>query len=409
MVRSHLAGLAPGRRLIAALLVQVGVLALLAVHVAASPSIPVLGVGTAAAAEPTAVDLGTVGGATSRAVALNGLGQVAGDAETSSGATHAFRWATKGPMRDLGTLGGRDSHAVAINAAGDIAGYAQTSAGAWRAVLWPARGPIRNLGTLGGADTRATDLNDQRQVVGTSERADGTQVAFRWTPAGGMQELGTLGGAQSRAQSINSLGQVAGSSTLPDGQWRAFLWAPTTGMQDLGTLGGTGSFAVAVNALGQVTGDSQTDPEAPFSYAFRWSPDEGMRLLECTYCGDYVYARAISDAGDVVGVGVPWSHGPSYALRWAPTGRIMLEQPCGADVYPCDSNEATDVNADGLVSGAVSTATGYQAARWAADGQLQYLPTLGGITSRAVAINGSGQVAGWSQTPSGAIHAVLWR
>jgi probable HAF family extracellular repeat protein len=405
---SRVAGVARGRRLVAALLVQFGTLALLTLQLVAPPSIPVLGVGTAAAAEPTAVDLGTLGGASSRAVAINGLGQVAGDSETARGATHAFRWA-KGRMRDLRTLGGRDSHAVAINAAGDIAGYAQTSAGEWRAVMWPAHGRVNNQGTLGGAYSTATDLNDQRHVVGTAERADGTRVAFRWTPAGGMQDLGTLGGAASTAQSINSLGQVAGSADIPDGNTHAFLWATTTGMQDLGTLGGRNSFAMAINALGQVAGNSQPDPEAPLDrYAFRWSPGEGMQLLGPF---DYVWAvpRAMSDAGDVVGVGgLGYYYGTEEAWRWTPNGPIALQQTTTADIY-FPSNEATDINSDGLVAGSVSTATGQRATRWSADGQIQYLPTLGGTSSRAVAINGLGQVAGESQTTGGATHAVLWR
>ena len=198
MFVSRLADVSRRRRLVAALLVLFGILALLTPQLVAPAGITVRGAGTAAA-EPRAVDLGTLGGASSRAVALNGLGEVAGDSETSAGATHAFRWAM-GRMTDLGTLGGADSHAVAINASGDIAGYAQTSAGQWRAVLWPARGRVTDLGTLGGAYSKAADLNDLRHVVGTAERANGTRVAFLWTLAGGMQDLGTLGGPASSAR-----------------------------------------------------------------------------------------------------------------------------------------------------------------------------------------------------------------
>jgi probable HAF family extracellular repeat protein len=402
MFHTHAAG--RGRGLTRSSWVQLGILVVLALGSTATANVPLVGVEAAAAAEPTVVDLGTLGGATSKAVALNGLGQVAGDAETSRGATHAFRW-SKGHMKDLGTLGGRDSHAIAINAGGDIVGYAQTSAGAWRAVLWPARGDRKNLGTLGGAYSRAADLNDQRQVVGTAERADGTRVAFRWTPVGGMQDLGTLGGAESNATSINGLGHVAGSSQLADGNSHAFLWAAGNGLQDLGTLGGRNSFAIAINALGQVTGTSQFDPEAPFSYAFRWTPEQGMQLLPNNNL--YTFARAIGDAGDVVGGGadMPY-HGSSYALRWAPSGPVTLEQPCVQ--YPC-SAIANDVNADGVTVGSISVVDGEAAARWSADGQLQYLPGLGGAVSNAVAINASGQAAGDSWTPAGMVHAVLWR
>jgi probable HAF family extracellular repeat protein len=221
-----------------------------------------------------------------------------------------------------------------------------------------------------------------------------------------MQDLGTLGGAASNATSINGLGQVAGDSQLADGNSHAFLWAAGNGLQDLGTLGGRNSFAIAINALGQVTGTSQFDPEAPFSYAFRWTPEQGMQLLPNNNL--YTYARAIGDAGDVVGGGVDMPyHGNSYALRWAPSGPVTLEQPCVQ--YPCDSTIANDVNADGVTVGSISVADGVAAARWSAEGQLQYLPGLGGAVSNAVAINASGQVAGDSWTPAGTAHAVLWR
>jgi probable HAF family extracellular repeat protein len=222
-----------------------------------------------------------------------------------------------------------------------------------------------------------------------------------------MQDLGTLGGSTSSAQSINSLGQVAGSSELADSSSHAFLWTAGNGLQDLGTLGGRNSFAIAINALGQVTGDSQT-PDDPFSDAFRWTPEQGMQLL-LSSGSISTHARAIGDAGDVVGSGLtnPY-HGTSYALRWALSGPVTLEQPC-APLYPCDSTVATDVNTDGVTVGSITVVDGVAAARWSADGQIQYLPELGGAVSNAVAINASGQVAGESQTAGGATHAVLWR
>jgi probable HAF family extracellular repeat protein len=383
----------------------------LAIFVAALTPVstfPVVGVSPAGAAEATVADLGTLGGATSSAVAINLKGQVAGDSEVASGAVHAFRWA-RGHLKDLGTLGGRESHAVSINAAGDIAGYAQTSAGAWRAVLWPARGRIRNLGTLGGSFSTATDLSDQRHVVGTAERADGSRVAFRWTPNGGMLDLGTLGGNASSARAVNAVGDVAGQSQTEDGSTRAFAWTPRDGMRDLGTLGGRSSWAVAINLPGQVVGSENPILDDPLYDAFIWSPADGMQRLETDTAFDWTSPVAMNDVGDVAGVGLTGHfHGSSTALRWSPDGPVALQQPTGGDVYPIE-NEANDINADGLVVGSVTTAVGQRATRWADDGLIEYLPTLGGNNSWAVAINGTGSAVGRAETPDGAVHAVIWR
>ena len=366
------------------------------------------------ASELEVVDLGLLrGGVTSRAVALNGSGQVAGDADTADGATHAFRWGPgpNGPMKDLGTLGGNDSHAVAINEAGDVAGNAQTSTGEWRAALWPARGKVVDLGTLGGAYSHATDLNDQGEIVGTAERADGARVAFRWSRAEGMQDLGTLGGATSSAQAINALGQVTGTALLPSGAPRAFLWAPSSGMKDLGTMGTVGSDGLAINSAGQVAGNAGSNFEEPSSSAFRWSPDSGMQILEAHT--HYTSARAISDAGDVVGIGGGRLYGTDVPLRWTSTGLVELQQSCPLEIYPC-GHGTTDVNADGFVSGYVAIwlggyRSGSQATRWDPDGQALSLRSLGGESSQGLAINRMGQVAGTAQTGDGATHAVLWR
>ncbi len=97
-------------------------------------------------------------------------------------------------------------------------------------------------------------------------------------------------------------------------------------------------------------------------------------------------------------------------MGWTPNGPVRLQQTSSADGIYWPSNEATDINADGLTVGTVTSTTYAQlATRWAADGQVEYLPALGGTNSRAVAINGAGQVAGESQTAGGATHAVLWR
>src|SRR5262249_53247744 len=87
---------------------------------------------------------------------------------------------------------------------------------------------------------------------------------------------------------------------------------------DLGDLGGGGAEAYAINASGQVIGRSVND--AGVEHAFLWQRDAGMRDLGRlgSLVTNYSEARAINEAGEVVGVafaiGNPafdWMPGPA--------------------------------------------------------------------------------------------------
>ena len=68
--------------------------------------------------------------------AVNEQDWVVGWATLGNNLQHATLWGPKTGPLDLGTLGGKQSSANAVNAEGDIAGAAQTASGAWHAVLW---------------------------------------------------------------------------------------------------------------------------------------------------------------------------------------------------------------------------------------------------------------------------------
>jgi len=116
------------------------------------------------------VDLGTLGGANSRAWAINDSGIVAGQAETSTGETHAFIYNDLAGMVDIGTLGGSDSWAYDINAQGHVVGMSLTEDGELHAFIWDGIG-MTDLNALlpegsGWVLTVARGVNDRDEIVG---------------------------------------------------------------------------------------------------------------------------------------------------------------------------------------------------------------------------------------------------
>jgi probable HAF family extracellular repeat protein len=300
---------------------------------------------TATAARYVVTDLGSLGGTlclsnpgqtASYALALNASGQVSGGAcarDPFERPIHAFRW-TAGSMLDLGVPSGFVfSEGNAINDAGDVAGTASTSfifelnvqAFVWRGgTLTPLVDP-----SLGGS--KAADINSAGDVVGTLTSAG---EAFLHT-GGRLIRLGALGGSGSFARAINDAGQVVGRSDPEPNVPHAFLYeagamrdlgpgdavainergdvvinegvgvrrlqAGTT--QDLGTLGGTFAVGFGINSAGDVVGTSGT---ASFQqHAFIYS--RGMHDLNDLTPTDSSWvlteARAVNDAGQIVGSG----------------------------------------------------------------------------------------------------------
>jgi probable HAF family extracellular repeat protein len=381
------------RRLLSLL---VGLLALAGVVAASS--------GGANQAKPRWVitDLGTLSGRASLAVAINERGQVVGYADTKARdkdgepIVHAFLW-TKGKMRDLGTLGGLSSRATGINEAGQIVGAADTAVRdgdgypVEHAFLWES-GKMRDLGALGGSYSAADAINERGQVMGRVDTKAGHTHAFVWS-GGKMTDLGTLAG-QVEAVAINDRGQIVGHVHAKGTGTRqfAFLWQDGK-MRNLGTLGGKINDAVAINNRGQVVGWS--DPRA-----FIWERGV-MRGLGAAK--GFSEAVDINEAGWILGTADPGLR----AVLWQEKTTIRLGLTDEASPTALnDQRQVIVLQASGWDS-ALGGFVNNHAFVWQS-GITTPLPTLGGANNEAVAINNRGQIIGWSETKSGAEHAVLW-
>src|SRR4029079_18565190 len=170
---------------------------------------------------------------------------------------------------------------------------------------------------------------------------------------------------------------------------------PLYSLTDLGTLGGTPdsySVGLAINNSGQVTGYSAGESTATHAFLY----DKGRMIDLGTFgSGSFSIGYAINDAGQVV-VAAPldgYNDRHTFIYKNGSTADI------GANI------EGSGINNSGQVTGVLFPNNSYHAFFYSRGATVD-LGTLGGTTSFGTAINNSGQIVGYSTTPSDeAIHA----
>lgn len=181
-------------------------------------------------------------------------------------------------------------------------------------------------------------------------------------------------------------------------------------VSDLGNLGGTFSHGLGVNNNGLVSGFSHlADNIAEHAFV---GLDASLPLDIGTLGGSYSQAYGINNFGQVVGSASLPGDALFHAFSWQ--GGIAPPVSPLTDLKPLVDpgySRALSINDNGQAAGFSSTPAGSEhAVIWQKNGTVTDLGTLDGTgNSQGMAINFSGQVAGFSTlTGNKFTHAVLW-
>jgi probable HAF family extracellular repeat protein len=242
--------------------------------------------------------------------------------------------------------------------------------------------------------SRAFAVNDAGLVVGESS-VGSVEHAMVWEGGFYPTDLGTLGGTYSSAKGINNSSTIVGGANTAGGELHAAMWVKVDGawqIFDLGTLeDGWSAFAHSVADDGTVVGIGSTSTG---QHGFMW------RNGVMTDLGPQVgQALAVNDLGQVVGRGDQGAL--AHAVLWSETGGLT-------DLFVV--GEATDINGSGEVAGHTlsPSSPSPSAFLWTPQKGRRALGTLGGSKSRAFAINRTGVIVGESDDVAGQSHAFAW-
>jgi probable HAF family extracellular repeat protein len=217
-------------------------------------------------------------------------------------------------------------------------------------------------------------------------------------PSYGVTDIGVLNLGSSVARGLNDAGDVVGWSSKihPETGSRAFLWSNGL-VTDLGTLGGTETLAFAINDNRRITGVSSLNAGLN-QHAFFW--ENGVMVDLGLPEGSQ--PTGINNLGTISG-SAPFANQDSFDTFYA-----VIWQNGNAIDLGLGTSRALAINNSGQVVGATFSGLDFHHAFLWADGMTTDLGTLGGETSFAYSINDLGQVVGHADTETGATHAFLW-
>jgi probable HAF family extracellular repeat protein len=183
---------------------------------------------------------------------------------------HAFLY-SGGHMTDLGTLGGHNSEGSAINLSDQVAGWADTSTGASNAAVWTGGKSldVGGLAPLAGSASVATGINDSGQVVGAwGTNASARPFLYSNGTVTALPEPGDFTASGCAAEGINDSGQIAGICADANGNGHLVLWSNGT-VTDLGGVGSIGGVenieSMSISSNGKIAGWAATG--AAFVYS----------------------------------------------------------------------------------------------------------------------------------------------
>ncbi len=256
---------------------------------------------------------------------LNNAGVMTGDKQIDS-RTMPVRWTQAGGVEELAIREDAWSgYSYDINEHGDSVGQINLENGGAVAALWRADGSLVELGLPDWMPydyARAFAINDSGTVVGNASlfrlEEDGYyheyNDPFVWTEEEGFTRLPHIGDDRHNTEpyAINNDGYIVGQSHIGNEQ-HAVMWSPDGTIEDLGDLPGqSGGWARAINDAGVVVGSSGDD-------AFTWTRADGMRRLP-DFGFDGAAVKVTSD-GWVLGSAqiTPWDETP---VVWDAQGRV---------------------------------------------------------------------------------------
>ncbi len=261
---------------------------------------------------------------------INNFGVIAGDGGFDSGQAWRFE---NGTYTIVGALPGLPGNRrPAINSIGDLVATA-FDPGSFlvptRALLFAdGQGTVELFPEYGSS--RVGDINDAGQIAAST-----TAGPVRVESDGSLTFLpAPKGFAGFTPARINAAGDIAGIASCQHECNQVFLWTEQTGLQAIPPVG-TRQVVEGLNDGQEVVGGV----EEGVAYAWSWSPEHGLRLLDNLIDPDLTIniARAV----DVNNVGQIITYGLDFSDPVAPF-RIML-------LTPIDSAIPGDLDGDGTV------------------------------------------------------------